>query len=256
MAETNELRSHLLERRPGAPPPALITEWDDYQLLFRNVQAERAVGEASVCYLWSVSAPSSIRSRLPLTKIIMILRDPAERAFSHYLHDSGSRKYKILVSRTCRAVDSRNYPREGPCIPVSGVWPLLPASEAISRSVSAKRRAYVLVRGGVGETHASVGRPVRVPRCVRACLELDASKRHRDRPAADIRYLLAKCGFGERAIKLVPRRLRSYVKQLDFRLGTKPKLAPQDRKYLVDYYRNDIEKLAVLTNRDLTAWLT
>ena len=86
IAEANELRSHLLEGKRGAPSPALITEWDDYQLLFRNVRAERAVGEASVCYLWSVSAPGNIRLKLPHAKIIMILRDPAERAFSHYLH--------------------------------------------------------------------------------------------------------------------------------------------------------------------------
>src|ERR1700693_5821778 len=45
-----ELRSHLREARAGAPPPALITEWEDYQLLFRKAQGQRAVGEASVFY--------------------------------------------------------------------------------------------------------------------------------------------------------------------------------------------------------------
>jgi hypothetical protein len=30
---------------------------------------------------------------------------------------------------------------------------------------------------------------------------------------------------------------------------------PEDRRYLVDYYAGDIRKLAVLLDRDLSAWL-
>src|SRR6516225_9859213 len=68
------------------PPGWLFSTWQEYLELFRGVRNEIAVGEASVAYLWSETAPSNIAARLPGAKIIIILRDPAERAFSQYLH--------------------------------------------------------------------------------------------------------------------------------------------------------------------------
>ena len=50
------------------------------------MNGETAIGEASAAYLWSATAAANIRARIPHAKIIMILRDPAERAFSQYLH--------------------------------------------------------------------------------------------------------------------------------------------------------------------------
>src|SRR5215467_11295969 len=72
----------------GAVKPLgwLVADWDDYVGLFENVRAETAVGEASVAYLWSESASQNIACRIPNAKIIIILRDPSERAYSQYLH--------------------------------------------------------------------------------------------------------------------------------------------------------------------------
>ena len=79
------LRSPMWEKRFGG----ILQEWEDYLRLFQNVNGEKAIGEASVCYLWSRTAAANIFSRIPDAKIIMILRDPAERAFSQYLHALG-----------------------------------------------------------------------------------------------------------------------------------------------------------------------
>src|ERR1700693_1360811 len=76
---------------------------------------------------------------------------------------SNGRTYKILISRTYRAVHSKNGPRTEPGIPVSGARPLLPASEAIFRLVPTEQHSYLLVRRGVAETHVSIGRRIRVP---------------------------------------------------------------------------------------------
>lgn len=81
-----ELDKHLKDGKPVKPLGWLSAEWDDYLRLFANVKEERAVGEASAIYLWSETAAENIRSRVPDAKIIIILRDPAERAFSQYLH--------------------------------------------------------------------------------------------------------------------------------------------------------------------------
>jgi Sulfotransferase domain len=61
-----------------------VTEWSRYLDLFRHAGAARAVGEGSVSYLSSRSAPGAIASRCPQARILMVLRDPAARLFSHY----------------------------------------------------------------------------------------------------------------------------------------------------------------------------
>lgn len=58
----------------------------DYRALFDAVDGERAVGEASVNYLYSETAPRRIREHLPDVQLIAVLRNPIERAYSHYLH--------------------------------------------------------------------------------------------------------------------------------------------------------------------------
>src|SRR5580658_9442879 len=63
----------------------LTVSWDDYLALFDGATGEIAIGEASVCYLWSATAARNILSRIPDARIIAVLRHPADRAWSQYL---------------------------------------------------------------------------------------------------------------------------------------------------------------------------
>jgi len=59
----------------------------DYTALFNNVNKEKAVGEASTGYLFYYEyAIKNIKKYLKNPKIIIILRNPIERAFSAYRH--------------------------------------------------------------------------------------------------------------------------------------------------------------------------
>lgn len=61
------------------------TDLESYQALFAGVTTERAIGEASVHYLTSPVAAERIRRRLPDVRLIAILRDPVERAYSSFM---------------------------------------------------------------------------------------------------------------------------------------------------------------------------
>src|SRR5260370_31910017 len=80
------LAGPMREKRPNG----IVVDWEDYLHLFANAGNESALGEASVCYLWSPTAPERIAGTIPEAKIIAMLRDPAERAFSQYLQGLGS----------------------------------------------------------------------------------------------------------------------------------------------------------------------
>ncbi|NBB75270.1 MAG: sulfotransferase [Bacteroidetes bacterium] len=59
---------------------------DAYRQLFAAASTETAVGEASPNYLYSATAPRLIREHIPDAQLIAILRNPVERAYSHFLH--------------------------------------------------------------------------------------------------------------------------------------------------------------------------
>lgn len=56
-----------------------------YAKCFAGAGSERAVGEVSPQYLNSTTAADRIRRELPEARIVVSLRDPAERAYSDYL---------------------------------------------------------------------------------------------------------------------------------------------------------------------------
>jgi len=58
---------------------------DQYEALFRKVTDEKAIGEASTIYLESNIAAERIAQTIPLAKMIAILRNPLERAYSAYI---------------------------------------------------------------------------------------------------------------------------------------------------------------------------
>lgn len=64
-----------------------VTSEAEYLGLFEGWDGERAIGEASPSYLWDVAAPGRIKQEVPDAKIIVLLREPVSRAFSHYLMD-------------------------------------------------------------------------------------------------------------------------------------------------------------------------
>ena len=82
----------------------VVNNLDEYTSLFSSAYNYKFRGEASPSYLWAPTAAQKIFSYNPNSKIIILLRDPIQRAFSHYLMDlkSGSQLnssfYKALIN--------------------------------------------------------------------------------------------------------------------------------------------------------------
>ncbi len=63
---------------------AYIDDFNDYLKLFQKA-GDRIAGEASTGYLYSKIAANEMKKLIPDAKIIIVLRDPVERAYSHFL---------------------------------------------------------------------------------------------------------------------------------------------------------------------------
>jgi hypothetical protein len=64
---------------------AHIVDMAHYLELFRDVRNEKAIGELSTGYLYSNCAADNLFHFNPAAKIVMVLRQPVYRAYSHYL---------------------------------------------------------------------------------------------------------------------------------------------------------------------------
>ena len=61
--------------------------WDWYESMFANCPEGKITGEISNSYLADPETPKKIKSRYPDIKLIVVFRNPVERAFSCYLND-------------------------------------------------------------------------------------------------------------------------------------------------------------------------
>ena len=63
-----------------------ITDLATYQQQFQGVNQEKAIGEACPVYLYHPQAARRIHHYVPDVRLIAILRNPIDRAYTNYLH--------------------------------------------------------------------------------------------------------------------------------------------------------------------------
>lgn len=61
-----------------------ITNLNDYVALFKNVESKQLIGDISPGYFASAAAVSNIYRYIPKAKLLVSLRNPVDRAYSHF----------------------------------------------------------------------------------------------------------------------------------------------------------------------------
>lgn len=62
-----------------------VTRLDEYKALYSPAKTGQTSGDCSPRYLYYPNAPEAIHELIPEARIVMILRNPIDRAYSHYL---------------------------------------------------------------------------------------------------------------------------------------------------------------------------
>lgn len=246
-----------LERNPDEPIHcAHIRCWDEYTALFRGAGGKLAIGEASNSYLGSPSAAQAIRSRFPDAKIVMVLRDPVARAWSDYLmsvrlgHAHASFREELQRDR------ARTEHRWGRDILYveNGLY-----HDKVRRYFELFGRDRVLVllyeelcrdvAASMLRVHRFLG--VR-PEPVTSLPRLNSARVPR---SVALNRMIVRTGIRELAWNRVPAPLRRALKAAWFSRASIPVLEDTDREYAATFFRDDVESLAHLLDRDLSGWL-
>jgi hypothetical protein len=244
----------------GPKPYRVVTDLGAYHALFSAVTDEVAVGEASTYYLYSEKAPERIRYYVSDIKLITILRDPTERAYSDFLNTvRGGREPLSDFARALEAEERRikddwwigHYRRTGFYHEQLARYYELFEAEQI--------RVYLyedLKEDPVGmmqDMFRHLG--------VNDAFVPDTSRVHNASGGPKSRALqtfIQKPNPLKRAIRpFLPERMRRSVQvNLRNRNRAKPPPMPEGvREELAEAYREDILKLQDLIGRDLSSWL-
>ena len=210
-----------------------------YENLFKGLE-EIAVGEVTPRYLYGEKVPGLIHQVLPDVKLIASLRDPAERAYSHYCYRHKENKKAVsfeqqiiknpqLIEECMYAVNLQRY------------YDLFPKSNILILR-------YEDIKSGPDEYMRSIFRFLGVddsfvPPFLTKVVNSSAS-RSRSKLIHKVSNKLSKLRF-DRTSNIIDKVSHRNI----------PQLSNNTRKELIEkYFLNDINKLEKLIDQDLKKW--
>ncbi len=236
-----------------------ITDLGSYREQFASVAGETAIGEASPWYLYLPGTAGNLRRHVPDARLIVILRDPVDRAFSSYLHLMREGQEYLSFEDGLAAEDER----------VAQNWePLWHYKRAGLYAGQVKRFLELFGRDRIrfylyDDFNADTGS---VLRDIYNFLGVDNSFESRTSVRHNVtgvprnqflwRLIREENPIERLAGALVPPRYRAGLKRtLIQRLLKKPVLRPDTRRSLGSYYREDVRELQELIGLDLSRWI-
>jgi hypothetical protein len=236
---------------------AHVTEWDLYAQLFRNARDEKAIGEVSNSYLYSSRAAEEIRAAIPDARIIMVLRNPLERAFSQYLMEARiglvRRSFIEELEEDVRRPD-KAWGGDSRCYVEMGLY-----YEQVRRFLEQFPRERVAIHlfddmqedvvGFLGRVYAFLGvDPSFAPP------DLTKSNTAQLPRVPLLNFGLYQAGLKTALRRVLPEKMKRLCKRVYYADATSSRLTASDRAKMIGFFRSDVRRLEYLIGRDLSHW--
>ena len=247
------LQGTMSERFPSGP----VADWQDYLKLFRGAGDCGTIGEASPCYLWSKTAPRNMAARFPGAKIIMVLRNPVDRAFAQHLHTLSVAKapmsFREHVDMALASTSTK----------IGEFYPFLEFGfygQQLRRYYDwfPRERVRVFLYETYLRDPGSLLREIFRFLNVDETFVPDMSERHMESRVPrwfGVNQWLRRSGLWQSANRRLGADLRRTLRPMVFRPRAGMALDPADQARMVELYRADIMDLASLVGKDLSSWL-
>ena len=227
----------------------------EYEDLFAGVTNEIAVGEGSVSYLFYPKTPQKIKDALPNVKIIILLRDPVSRGFSHYLMD-----YRLgLVDVPYDEIVYQKSNHKNNALYYQQYVELGLYYEQVRRylDIFGIDQVRIFINDDLKEDISKVILSVYDFLDIDQNFMPDLKKQYNvyQKPRnAFVSHLYSAKPLRRLARTVVPHSLVDTVKNTLLVKEKKPELSPGTRKYLNGLFKNNILQTADLIDRDLSHW--
>lgn len=232
---------------------------EQYALLYKNVHNELAIGEVSNSYLYCPGTAARIRAELPDAKIVMILRNPIERLYSQFLMNVKLGKIaerdllKEIAADQAKAIKgwgvSHLYLEVGAYYAqVKRYFDLFP-----------KEQIKVMFYDDYKRDPKKAMRDLFTFLGVDPAFEPDMSQRYNEAGMprfGKLNYWLTQIGVYGLVKRLFSAGLKEKLKSLIYTRKNIPTIQPEEKAWLVEYYKVDVQNLSKLINKDLNHWLS
>lgn len=224
-----------------------IRDKKKYLNLFSKIKKEIAIGEATPSYLWDPKAPELIYKQVPNAKIIIILRDPIERAYSEYLFHIGLGYWDINFSDLIRNIrTAKHYASDG----ILGVGLYYEQILRYKKIFGLKKIKFLIFEEFVKNPNKSVNDVLEFLGIKTKPYE---SKNETYNPYSVPRGTLSKSIIGNSFLRkigkeILPFNTSIFLRKILTEKGSKPPLDQNDRNFLEDFYHEDVKKLKELLN--------
>jgi Sulfotransferase family len=236
---------------------AFVREEKTYLQLFGNVKPSQIMGESSTSYLISKEAASNIYKRNPDAKIIIMLRDPVKRAYSHYLmnYRSGSVKgaFQVELEKDMHA-EPKGWGRTRLYADHGFYY------EQVKRylDIFGADKVKIILNEDLSSDTAAVVQDTYSFLGVNPDFHGEFHERHNSAtiPVSSFaRFLLRQAELIRVASKIIPKPIRNSIYRNMLVTNNIPQLDDESKKLLVNIYKDDTKKLQDLIGRDLSHWL-
>jgi len=239
----------------------------DYHDLFRGATKSAIMGEATPSYLADPEAAGNIYSQLPTSKIIIVLRDPTARAFSHWHFNrvrgeiAGKREH--LTFR--EAIQAELEDRRPKFFGLSRLYVELGFySRQVKRYIDtfgSRQIKIVIFEEFIRDTGAQMSEILEFLGVESEGLSFDevhnaAQSFSPKEPRGSFASSLLKSPLFRAIGKAIPTQLRSGAKKkILLRQTPKPQMRPEDRAFLNKLYHEDVLELEKILGQKMK-WLS
>ena len=238
---------------PDDHPIMPIRDEGRYLQLFAAAGDARYRGESSPSYLEDPEAPYLIDRAAPDAKVIVSLRDPVERLHSHYLMLLNNRPALGGFLEEAKRGLTLQHDRS-----LSLLWPETGRyHDSVRRymDVFGADRFKVLIFEELSADAPGTLRQVLDFLGIEHPVNDDAPPKHRGHGQARgplVRYLFGNKAIARAAEKWIPAELRKLIREKFLvKQVPKPEIEPEAREFLLEYYADDVRRLAELLGRPL-----
>ena len=233
-----------------------INSLDSYHNLFPTRDANLIYGEASVSYLFYKNVAEKIKTYNKNAKIIILLRNPIERAFSHYLMDVRlgliSESFESVVDGFETTSKNKLYYQQ--YIELGKYYNQI---SNYKRLFNDKNILIIDYEDFKNKTSLSVT-------TVFDFLQIDTSfipnldlthNTFRKPKFTFIEILYSNHSIRFLINKLIPSKFKNYINQMVFDKQDKPILSQDLHERLKSIFKNDVNKLSNMLNKDFSKWI-
>ncbi len=244
-------RQLITENHPLLNP---IRDKQKYLSLFDDVVEEKIIGEASPLYLSDLEAPKLIHEVSPNASILITLRDPIERAISHFtlvISDGGSTNtfHQELQDEFKFGLDDNYKPH---LFLISGLY-----AESIKRyqQIFGTKNVKIIIFEEFIQNPKQTVTEVLDFLNINHSLSNFQGKAHNPFIAArgsTSEKILINKNISKIAKLFLPSATRKFIRRKVLtKKQEKPTIEDEDRKILQEYYKEDVEKVKKILKREL-----